>query len=79
MKGWRQRRQAPDWQRYSTQAWRRGMAADIARKAKNLRQILDGGDWSQKSRAYLTYIRLAYGGVEAKTASAAFIEESDKE
>ena len=56
---------APNWKRFGTQAWRRGMAADRARKAKNLEEILHGGDWSEKSRAYLTYIRSAYGDVDA--------------
>ena len=70
---------APNWKRFSTQGWRRGQAADRARKAKNLEEILHGGDWSEKSTAYLTYIRSAYGDVDARAAAVAFAEESEEE
>ena len=55
------------------------MAADRARTAKNLQEILEGGDWSAKSRAYLVYIRSAYGDLAARAASAALVEDSDEE
>ena len=79
LKAWGSRVKAPNWQRFGTQAWRRGMAADRARKAKSLQEILDGGDWSEKSRTYLTHIRSAYDDLDARVASAVLVQESDEE
>ena len=47
------RQGAKNWQRHGTQAWRRGAAADRARRAKHLEEILSEGDWSAKSKTYL--------------------------
>ncbi len=43
-----------------------------------MEEILGEGDWAAKSKAYLRYIRSAYGEVDARAAVLAFVdEESD--
>lgn len=65
----------PNAARAGTQGWRRGHTTDRARKASSLEEILAVGDWSAKSRSYISYMRSAYGDIEARAACIAMAEE----
>ncbi len=78
LKSWGRTANFPNWSRFGSQGWRRGVAADRARKAAPSEEILAAGDWAAKSKAYVRYIRSAYGHIGAKAAALAFVqEESD--
>ena len=68
----------PNWAKWGSHGWRRGLAALRASKAQNLEEILDAGDWAKKSRAYLKYIASMFGLLEARAAALA-MQDSDDE
>ena len=47
----------PDAKRYTFKAFRRGRATDLAAKGYSLAHILEMGQWSEKGKAHLKYIR----------------------
>jgi len=72
-----------NWKRWATQGFRRGVAAEVALRSEHLAEILETGDWSAKSRAYLRYIAAVHGELEARAVAGALAvgeeEASDDE
>ena len=51
------------------------MAIDIARSSKDWKRVLEGGDWSEKSKAYLAYLAAVRGQIEAAAAAEAMAQD----
>ena len=49
--------EVPDAKQYTFKAFRRGRATDLAARGYSLAHILDLGEWSEKGKAHLKYIR----------------------
>ena len=69
---------APNWKRWASHGWRRGLATETALSAHALEEVLKAGDWSKNARSYLLYIATIWGGREAAWAAESFAGESDE-